>query len=295
MDQQKRYEHLLAEKDHSCSLMLDEKDKQYKALKESIEQKQIKHKENLSKKDQLYINQIKEIESKYQEQTQEMLKTHKDQLQKIQHQLKKDEEMKLITDRARLEAKEKEILVKYEKKMKKYAEKIEQVMEQYRLKELKITGALEEARREIIHLQANFDAKEESYREELMLKDRRLIQIQQRLDTVDDLAKVADTWRETAKDLASIVIRTCATVEDLPPELWSSTTPGLFTTVWDDLQHLKASHASSTTGKLPRNDDIAETYAKKRKEYVMASRILMSKCLRFSKVSYYVHTFLFPF
>lgn len=286
MDQQKRYEHLLAEKDHSHSLIINEKERQFQQLKKSLEQLQADNKENLLKKDESYISQIKKIETKFQEQIQQLLQSHHEQLYKIQDQLKKDQEFKAITDRARLEAKEKDVASKYEKKIKKYGTKVEEIIENFRVKELKITGALEEARREIVHLQANFEAKEQSFREELILKDRRLIQIQQRLDSVDDLAKVAETWRETAKDLASTVIRMCATVEDLPHELWSSTTPGLFTTVWDDLQHLKASHNSSTTGKLPRNEDIAETYAKKRKEYVMASRMLLSKCLRFSKVSY---------
>ena len=120
-------------------------------------------------------------------------------------------------------------------------------------------------------------------RQKASLKDKKLIQVQQRLDSVDEIEQIAKVWRETAKDLASVVIRTCATVEELPKELWTSTTPGLFTSVYDDLQNIR--NLSKGVNNSDPQEEQQQSYARKRKECVMANRNLLARCLKYSKVS----------
>mmetsp|Transcript_2086 Transcript_2086/g.3294 ORF Transcript_2086/g.3294 Transcript_2086/m.3294 type:complete len:200 (-) Transcript_2086:385-984(-) len=67
------------------------------------------------------------------------------------------------------------------------------------------------------NLKSAADAKEESLRDELLLKDKRLIAVQAKLYTVDEIMRVADTWRSISREVASNVIKACVAVQDLPP------------------------------------------------------------------------------
>ena len=57
----------------------------------------------------------------------------------------------------------------------------------YRNKALVMQGALDEARRECLSLQASYAAKENILREELITKDKRLIHIQSSLDSLNEV------------------------------------------------------------------------------------------------------------
>ena len=71
-------------------------------------------------------------------------------------------------------------------------------------------------RHEVELLQTTFDNKERLLREELQLKDRRLVSIQNKLNLTDNFIKISDMWRSAVKDLSLQIIQLCANSNNLP-------------------------------------------------------------------------------
>lgn len=274
-----QYQQTIAQQEAYYQQELALKDARIKDL--TLEKSNIlkEQKQKLKEKDDWYIAQLQSAEATYQSRLAKQEEAMKEKLQLIQDQVNTENERRSLLEKARIEAKEMSLHEAYEKKMKKFAKQIEKIMEHYRDKELVIHGNLEEARREISYLTASHEATMQAHREELGLKDKRLVDMQRELAELDEIERQLDNWRNAARDLSALVIHTCATVEELPAELWQGSAPGLFSSVWDEIRTSKMHGYGKTT-----IDGSADSYAKKKKECVMANRALLSQCLRYSKV-----------
>lgn len=283
-DQLRSHELILSARENHWKDVLDEKEKHLQVIQTQHQRELQDFKKRLQDKDEFYIGQMSAMEKQYQQQQIDLDNRWKDRVKVLQDQINMEKERHALTERAKLEAKEKALQDQHEKKVKKFTKQIESVMEHYRAKELMIQGALEEARREIINMQANHAAIEQVNREELLLKDKRLVEIQQYLDEADEINRRAEEWKSLGTELATIVIHACSTVEELPAELWTSTTPGLFTSVWDELRGQQTGSNMRTGYGRVSVDDHVRSYSEKKKDCVVANRTELAKCLKYSKI-----------
>lgn len=277
-DLSKTQQKMIDEKETHWQILILERDRRIRQLEEQLQFHEKEWKQKSHDKSEQYIAQMNAMEQQHHANLHAQETRWREKVQVIQDQINTSEEHRRLTEKAKLEAKEVALQRAFDKKIKRYTKQIETVVEHYNAKELVVQGALEEARREIIHLQAVHSAQEQCNKEELVLKDKRLVEIQQYLDEVDEISRDKQEWRTTAHELASIVIIACGTVEELPAELWSNTTPGLFTSVWDDLRQKKSGYGMAAV------DDHVRSYTEKKRECVIASRAALAKCLRYSKV-----------
>lgn len=282
-DQIRSHAAIMAARESHWKEIVEEKVKHTEVLIAQHQREINEYKKRLHDKDEFYVGQMSAMEKQYQQQQQELDNRWKDRIKVLQDQINIDKERSALTEKAKIEAKEASLQMTYEKKVKKFTKQLESVMEHYRAKELMIQGALEEARREIINLQANHAALEQVNREELLLKDKRLVEIRQYLDEADSINRRADEWKTLARELSTIVVQACATVEELPDELWTSTTPGLFTSVWDELRGQNGSTTRTGYGKVSVDEHV-RSYSEKKRDCVVANRAELAKCLKYSKI-----------
>lgn len=278
VDQARMHDAMLQSKETHWRAVLEEKDTQMKLVIAQHQRELADLKKRLQDKDEFYLGQMNNMEKLQQEKLHELDHQWKERVRVLQDQINSDRERYALTEKAKLETKEAALKMNYEKKLHKMTKKIETAVEHYKAKELMIQGALEEARREIVYLQTTHSAQEQCHREELILKDKRLVEIQQYIDEVNEYERLAKMWKAQSKDLANLVIHACATVEELPNELWTSSTPGLFSSVWDELRHHKTGFGRVNV------DEGVRSYSEQKKDCVVANRAALAKCLRFSKV-----------
>lgn len=217
--------------------------------------------QQLDAQEKIYREKLKEEKEKQDKITQELHQAL--ELEKKNHQ---------ITHKVEMEMKGELLEKKFIKKLQKFERKVEEVVKTYHDKELVSTGSIQELRRELVQVKALMEVKEKQFYEELTLKDKKILAMEHSMGEISDLIYTAKTWKTLASDLANIIIHTCATVEDLPNELWTSTAPGLFTSVYDEFHGIK---------ERPRSE---ATYLKKKQDFVIIQRLLLSKCLKFGKV-----------
>lgn len=119
-------------------------------------------------------------------------------------------------EKARLDAKEIKIKKKYETKLKDYEKLLKSALESCKEKQLSAVGALEEARHENQELRQQFEFKETLLRDEISLKDKRLTDIQQKLQVFSDVQKYGKIWKDNAVNISYAYIHLCSTstVED---------------------------------------------------------------------------------
>jgi hypothetical protein len=153
-------------------------------------------------------------------------------------------------------------------------------MRNYHDKELIIHGSLDEARKEIVLMRNAWAAQESRLRDELAAKDRIINRLQGKLHVVDDLTKVADSWRSASRDLARMVVKACVTIQELPP----LPAPPKETAQPLLMGYVKEDEAVQRQRQVYLAE--AKVYQRMRKENVAIQRALVSRALRNSKVSF---------
>ena len=130
-------------------------------------------------------------------------------------QLVKEYELKLSmhgeADKARVDAKEGKIKSKYEAKLRDYEGMVSKAMESCRQREMTSSGVIMECRRELSQAKLAADAKEQTLRDELKLKDNRLSDIQQKLQTFHDVQRYGKIWKNNAINISYAYLQLCAT------------------------------------------------------------------------------------
>ena len=216
----------------------------------------------------MWMNRLQELEAK-----------HEEQIKAVRDRLELETKAKDLAFNARLEAKEASITQSYEKKLLKFEKQVEEVQQTYKNKTLVIQGALEEARRECMSMQAAFTAKEDSWREELGLKDKRLVSIQARFDDTNRLERTLEQWQKLALELATMNIETCAVALKLPE---------LMKPPEDRWKDVFRELSNGKDDKSKEYEDKAEEYNKLRKSSMAINRKQLVKLLKFSKVKNYL-------
>lgn len=217
--------------------------------------------------------QEKKLQERFQQEKEILNQTILDLQEKLDLQLTNQ----LVVNKVELEAKEEILQKKYTKKLLKYEKKLEVAIKSYSEKELLYKGAADEIRNELLQTKTLYEVKEKQFYEELTLKDKRILKLEQDYNNIENYIYTAKVWKSLASELANLIIHTCATVEDLPDELWTSTTPGIFSSIYDEFHGIK---------NRPKTE---ANYVKKKQDFVIVQRLLLSKCLKYGKV---VHLYL---
>lgn len=270
---QERHEQLLQSTAAQAAALLEEKEARIAELLVRNETDMKAWRQQLHDKDHHYIQLIGDQEKVHEAKLQQLSRQFQQQADALQAKAEQEKDLKCLAEQARLEAKEDEVKRSYEKKLRKLEKLVTQSIERYREKELVIEGALNESRREAKQLKETIDLKEKHYKEHLHFQDKRLMTAQNQIDSVDALTRVVDTWRATAKDLATYVIRACATVGELPCDFLALQPQGdsLAKDVYADL-----------TAKAHNNQDRYVNFTKA--QHVAVSRSQLTRALRLSKV-----------
>lgn len=171
----------------------------------------------IADKEKLHVEQLEQQEVVWKLRIEEEEHRHQNILNSLHSKHILEKESRELAEKARIEAKEDQIRSIYEKKMKKIEAQVQEVMRNYRDKELIIHGSLDEARKEIVLMRAANAAREDSLRDELAAKDRLILSLQAELHKIDDITKIADSWRAAARDLARMVVQACVSIQDMPP------------------------------------------------------------------------------
>ena len=152
-----------------------------------------------------------EMKEQYEDKLQNQKEFYEKKLQSVIEGKELSHSLSNEADKARLDAKESKIKKKYEMKLKKYEKLLKNALESCKHKQTSVTGALEEARHEIQQLKLQFEFKETTLRDEICLKDKRLTDIQQRLQVFSDVQKYGKIWKDNAVNIAYAYIHLCST------------------------------------------------------------------------------------
>lgn len=231
----------------------------------------------IADKEKGIVEQLEQQERIWKQRIEEIEQAHDENLRGMQSKYLLEKDSHELAVKARMDAKEDQVRAQYDKKMKKYEAQLQEVMRNYHDKELIIHGSLDEARKEIVLMRSSFIAKEDTLREELASKDRIIITMQSKLHTVDDITKIADSWRSAANNLARMVVHACVSIQDVPPVPVppKDLVPNIF-------QGL-AKEEDVSKQKEAYNAEL-RAFHRLRKESVLVSKELISKTLRNSKV-----------
>lgn len=209
---------------------------------------------------------------------------HKFELDSYSKHLSSQYDAKEASADMRLELKENQIREHYEKRLKKYEKQIMEAEQAYQSKALTVQGSLDEARRENDSLKAFYDAKEEALREEVSLKDKRLIALRGKLDQINQISKALDEWRRIAAEVAAISIRTCAKAEEFPNNPFQKYfQPGHFAT---SSSSINLDNINDALSQHEAEVKFIQDYRKMKKKSVAVERKLMVNLLRYAKVSF---------
>jgi hypothetical protein len=233
----------------------------------------------LADKEKAAVEQLERQEEVWKQRLEDALQDHNDAIQALHDKHALEKNSRDLAEKARLATKEDQARTAFETKLKKYEAQMHEVMRNYHDKELIIHGSLDEARKEIVLMRNACAAKEDSLREELVLKNKSILTLQGKLHLIDDITKVADSWRGAARDLAKIVVNACVSIQDMPPLPVppKDTTPNLLMGYGkEDESALRQKQAYAMEVKA---------YSRARREHVMVQKDLIGRALRNSKAS----------
>jgi hypothetical protein len=263
----------LKEIETAQSKIINQKLNEMTRLNQTIEFLQKQNTEKVKNLNDQHYQQLQQQETTFNEKLKETQLRCDTIIKEITEKLETERKNFHIIQKVDLETKEEIMNKKLTKKLLKFEKKVEKVVKTYSEKELFLNGSLQEARHELVQTKALNESKEKLLLEELTIKDKRILLLENSYQEVQDLIDSVKYWKSLSTELASLVIHTCSSVEELPEVLWTGTTPGLFTSVYDELQGIK---------NRPKSE---ESYLRKKNEFVIVQRLLLSKCLKYSKVS----------
>ena len=211
------YEQKIQEREAFWAEQMQEKQAQLTKLEAKLNDIVEMGRKRIADKEKLNVEQLEQQEVQWKLRLEEEELRHQHILNSLHNKQLLEKESRELAEKARIEAKEDQIRSVYEKKMKKIEAQVQEVMRNYRDKELIIHGSLDEARKEIVLMRAASAAREDALREELAAKDRLILTLQAELHKVDDITKIADSWRAAARDLARMVVQACVSIQDMPP------------------------------------------------------------------------------
>lgn len=230
----------------------------------------------IADKEKTIVDQLEQQENIWKQRIEVIEQNHEELLRGLQSKFNLEKESHELALKARMEAKEDQLRTQYDKKMRKYEAQLQEVMRNYHDKELIIHGSLDEARKEIVLMRSSAIAKEDSLRDELASKDRIILTMQAKLHTVDDITKIADSWRSAANNLARMVVHACVSIQDVPPVPVApkDLVPNIFQGFAKEEELNK--HKETYNAEL-------RAFHRLRKENVLVQKELISKTLRNSK------------
>lgn len=214
--QKSHFEILLQTKEEQFQAVIKEKENRCQELLSRLDNEGKSWRKQIQEKESYYIKLLSDQEGDFNQKLTAMQLQCQGKIDSLLAKHAHDQDLKGLADQARLQAKEEEVKQQYEKKLKKMEKLVQMTMDKYRDKEMVMEGSLEESRREVKALKDSIEIKEKHYKEHLHFQDKRLLEAQHRLETLDEVQRIADIWKETAKELSSYVIRTCGTVGELP-------------------------------------------------------------------------------
>jgi hypothetical protein len=163
--------------------------------------------------DEIAILQLSLAEQKetYEAKLREQSMLHDERVQKVVKEYELKLSMHGEADKARLEAKEAKIKHKYEQKLRDYEGLVSSAMESCKQRELTSSGVIMESRHELSQAKLAAEARERALRDELRIKDNRLSDIQQKLQTFHDVQKYGKIWKNNAINVSYAYLQLCAT------------------------------------------------------------------------------------
>jgi hypothetical protein len=282
-----RLDTISEEKDTFWGEKLASKQEEVDKLQTQLQEVMELYKKRMSEKENTCLKQLEQQEEVWKGRLAEVEDHCEQQLRGMQSKYAMELDARALTERAKLDSKEEHARISYEKKLKRYEAQVQQVIANYRDKELLIHGSLDEARKEIILARSASDAKEAALREELALKDKRVLTLQSKLHAVDDITRIADSWRENAKLLSRLVVNACVSIQDLPaaPVAPQANPPNLFVGLTkEDADMVQRKHAYHMEMKA---------FNRLRRENVLIQKDLIAKALKNSKVTWFYFSLVF--
>lgn len=221
---------------------------------------------------------------------QENHKQEIDSLEKnYQSQLKKIEETKTNEFKTQLEYKEHIIKEMYDKKLKQYEKQIIDAEQAYSQKSTSVELALRKLQLDHQSFKQDTEIKEKSLKEELALKDIRLVSQANLLDEFNMVKKSLNEWQKISGELSALCIRTCVKANELP-DISRLNLPN-----WQNQSNynLGANSFSQTNNSLAARGssinfldlEFLNEYNQCQRKSVTIERKSLVKLLKFSKVS----------
>jgi hypothetical protein len=123
---------------------------------------------------------------------------------------------KEITVEAKCEAVEDRLKAEYAKKIKKLEKQVTEAARAFALRLQYTEGVLNEARREHQAQQGHHTAQVQSLRDELELKDRRIVRMQVDIDSTNQIRNACIKWKEETSKICSAILHACASISEIP-------------------------------------------------------------------------------
>jgi hypothetical protein len=98
------------------------------------------------------------------------------------------------------------VVTKYKQRLGAFRSKVEEAEAAYRMKHVHILGALDESRREMLALKAEFEVRQREYEHQLEERGRAIDAYQRQLAGIRSSKAGADRWRSVALELAASIV-----------------------------------------------------------------------------------------
>jgi hypothetical protein len=163
----------------------------------------------LIEKEAAWQKKYDDMENNFKDQIEAVKKKATEQIQGLHSRVTIETEAKGLANGARQKAREEDLKMEYEKKLKKFEKRVKEVVKIYENKEMASKGALDEVRRELSNAQAYVEAREQEMQLKIHEKVDVIIQLEK---SIQELAQ----WKNAVLVLAKHTIDACATATAIP-------------------------------------------------------------------------------
>lgn len=170
----------------------------------------------MKKSEERLINDMVNQENSYKEKISEMIVSYEQKLDNYKNNIFLNNESNKLINQTKIDAKKSYYQKLYEHKLKKYEQNIMKVINSYNEKELLLSGTIEEIRREKLEIITEKNIIEKQLREELLLKDKKIIKIEDSYNVINDLNNIISNYKEICKKLSILIIQLSSTISNLP-------------------------------------------------------------------------------
>jgi stress-induced morphogen len=198
------------------TVKIKEREKKLLELEKALKDREISYNERIREINVRHGHDLVQQESLWKDRLEEASREAETRMLSIENKHSIEATTKEITLSAQCDAVEERFKTEYTKKLKKCEKQVKEAARAFALRLQYTEGVLNEARRETQAQHASFAAQIQALREEIELKDRRILRQQVYIDSANSVRDACVKWKDETAALCNAVLQACSTIAEIP-------------------------------------------------------------------------------